>query len=73
MHYLTVDSISKSKKTCLDFQYQDQAQRYFDVHSEYKSKFDLDNDGYVCENLTRRDENILTMKIWQTLLNKETI
>lgn len=62
---VAVDSISK--KTCRDFQYQYQAQRYFDLNSEYKSKFDLDNDGYVCENLTRIRGNILTMKIWQTL------
>jgi len=55
------------EKTCEDFEYQKLAQRYFDRNSEYKSKFDSDNDGYVCEDLTRTDNDILTQKIWQTL------
>ncbi|MEL6437945.1 MAG: hypothetical protein AAFQ80_01640 [Cyanobacteria bacterium J06621_8] len=56
------------KKTCKDFEYQHTAQSYFDINSEHKSKFDLDNDGYVCEKLARVRGNILTIKIWQTLM-----
>ena len=55
-------------KICKDFDYQEEAQRYFDNYSESKRKFDSDNDGYVCENLTRRSRNILTREIWQELL-----
>lgn len=59
---------SSTTKICQDFSYQHEAQNYFDKYPDSKIKFDSDNDGFVCENLKRKSGNILTLKIWQTLL-----
>ena len=56
------------KKECRDFQSQESAQRYFDRNREEKH-LDGDRDGYVCDELTRFDKNILTSGIWQELLS----
>lgn len=59
---------TSAQKVCQDFSYQREAQNYFNRYPDSKKKLDSDNDGFVCENLTRKYGNILTMDIWQTLL-----
>ena len=54
-------------KKCSDFDYQETAQRHFEYHPENKN-LDIDGDGYACENLKRRSEDLLTRKTWNYLV-----
>ena len=55
------------KKECSDFSYQETAQRFFELHPEHQH-LDSDRDGYACDDLIRRSNNILTPAIWRTLV-----